>query len=93
MFFLCIQFFVLAMFSLLTHTCATGVVSREACPEIYTTCSPAGATNSIVPPVGGSLSGLYFDLVSSVKPQPVKKDYSEPAPDLAQGSPPTICCA
>ena len=92
MFFTCIEFLVLAMFSLLTHTCAVGVVHREACPETYTTCSPAGATNSIVPAIGDSLSGLYFDLISSVTAQPVRRDVIEPAPDAVHDNPPTICC-
>jgi hypothetical protein len=93
MLFFLIHLFIIAMFLLLTNTCAVGIAHRAPCAESYTTCSPPGATNSIMPPVGDAISGLYFDLVSSVNPQPVIRDtIVDQAPDQNQDKPTTICC-
>jgi hypothetical protein len=93
MFFPVVQFFILAAFSLLTNTCAVGIVHRESCAENYTPCSPPGAITGAVPTVGDALSGLYFDLVSSVNPQPVIRDLApDPASDQIRDVPSTVCC-
>jgi hypothetical protein len=88
-----ISFYILATLSLLSSTYAIGVSPREACAEKYTPCSPPGATNSVVPPVGDALSGLYFDLVSSVNPQPVIRAMAaDHALNQIQRTASTICC-
>lgn len=88
-----IKSFVIAIFLLITNTYAVGIVYREACEGTYTVCSPPGATNSVVPPVGGALSGLFFDLVGSVNPQPVKRDIAaDQTTDHHRNVPSTICC-
>lgn len=46
-----------------------------------------------MPPAGDALSGLYFDLVSSVNPQPVKRDdVAKYVSDQSQEASPSICC-
>lgn len=93
MFFSLIYLFILAMFLLLTNTCAIRIVHREPCAENFTPCAPPGATNSIVPPVSDALSGLYFDLVGSTNPQPVIRDTAaDQAPSQARDTRSTICC-
>ena len=93
MFFKSIHFSILATFSLLVCGSAAGIFHREPCAEDYSPCSPPGATSSIVPPVGDALSGLYFDLVSSVNPQPVSRDVTiDNAPHQARDVSSTICC-
>lgn len=93
MMFCVVHFFVLAMFLLLTNTCAVGIVHREPCAENFTPCSLPGATSSIVPAVGDALSGLYYDLVSSVNPQPVIRDVAVNQPaHQTRDTHATICC-
>lgn len=94
MFFAFIYLSILAMLSLFAAGHAARIVHREPCAENYTPCSPPGATSSIVPPVGEALSGLYFDLVSSVNPQPVFRDVTaDKVPDQARDVSAMICCA
>ena len=81
-----VHLFVIAIILLFTHTRALGIVHREPCADNYTRCSPPGARSSIVPAVGDALSGLYFDLISSVNPQPVIRDITE------DHTPAAICC-
>ncbi|ERF74529.1 hypothetical protein EPUS_08940 [Endocarpon pusillum Z07020] len=85
---------VLTVVLLLTKTTAVGIVQREPCPENYKPCSLPGVSKSSVPVVDNSLSGLYVDLVSSVKPQPVIRDLgANQVHHQARDMSVSICCA
>lgn len=80
-------------FAQLTASDPIQSVSRGSCGPNFTACSPRAATKHTMPLVGEALSGLYFDLVSSVKPQPVMRDIVEGNfVDQDQNAVPSVCC-
>ena len=71
----------------------SGLVVRADCNEIFSRCSPDGATTSDTPAIGNSLSTLYVDLLNSInKVQNVERDLDNKGSVLSIRASGSICC-
>lgn len=75
--------------------CDDTLQARADCSSGYSKCSPKGAATTPEPAVGSGLSGLYVDIVNSVKGSPnVARDLGLEVAELieARAASGSLCC-